>query len=102
MTPGESHNEWYQYYCSNICPFKRLTYWYLSIILANRLHPDRVGQSVGPDLDPSCLTLIVRINERIFESYQNFQIRTSWCNAHTYERTSKDRKNVNIDKDQQT
>ena len=22
MTPGESHNEWYQYYCSNICPFK--------------------------------------------------------------------------------
>ena len=23
MTPGESHNEWYQYYCSNICPFKR-------------------------------------------------------------------------------
>ena len=21
MTPGESHNEWYQYYCSNICPF---------------------------------------------------------------------------------
>ena len=22
MTPGESHNEWYQYYCSNICLFK--------------------------------------------------------------------------------
>ena len=22
MTPGESHNEWYQYYCSNFCPFK--------------------------------------------------------------------------------
>ena len=21
MTPGESHNEWYQYYCLNICPF---------------------------------------------------------------------------------
>ena len=21
MTPGESHNEWYQYYCSNIYPF---------------------------------------------------------------------------------
>ena len=24
MTPGESHNEWYHYYCSNFCPFKRL------------------------------------------------------------------------------
>ena len=22
MTPGESHYEWNQYYCSNICPFK--------------------------------------------------------------------------------
>ena len=25
MTPGESHNEWYQYYCSNICPFNSLS-----------------------------------------------------------------------------
>ena len=24
MTPGESHNEWYQYYCSNICPFNNI------------------------------------------------------------------------------
>ena len=23
MTPGESHNEWYQYYCSNFYAFKR-------------------------------------------------------------------------------
>ena len=23
MTPGEIHNEWYHYYCSNICPFKK-------------------------------------------------------------------------------
>ena len=24
MTPGESHNEWYHYYCSNFYPFKIL------------------------------------------------------------------------------
>ena len=24
MTPGESHNEWYQYYCSNIYLFKQI------------------------------------------------------------------------------
>ena len=27
------------------------------IIFANRLDQDQTGQSVGPDLDPNCLTL---------------------------------------------
>ena len=32
MTPGESHNEWYQYYCSNICPFKNSIVWSACIV----------------------------------------------------------------------
>ena len=32
------------------------------IAFANRLHPDRVPQNVGPNLDPDCLTQMVFLN----------------------------------------
>ena len=40
---------------------------HLSIILANSLDPDRVRQNVGPDLDPSCLSVMILMKE-CFES----------------------------------
>ena len=33
MTPGESHNEWYQYYCSNICLFNWTDYTLCLVVL---------------------------------------------------------------------
>ena len=35
----------------------------LLINIANRLDPDQERQYVGPDLDPSCLTLILFLKE---------------------------------------
>ena len=40
----------------------------MSIILANSLDPDRVRQNVGPDLDPSCLSVMILMKE-CFKSF---------------------------------
>ena len=50
MTPGESHNEWYQYYCSNIYPFnwpnlRALSYASL-LILTHKLHCTSKGDAL--------------------------------------------------------
>ena len=40
-------------------PFKRKLYCHRLITFAKGLEPDQARQSVGPDLDPNCLTLMV-------------------------------------------
>ena len=52
MTPGESHNEWYQYYCSNFYVFKQDQYFiinYLIPLLDHFIAP--VGKSLLPHYD---------------------------------------------------
>ena len=64
MTPGESHNEWYQYYCSNICPFKQFKIFGV-VLLTLGVHFEIIHKSIDYQLTFHNASLDICVNPNI-------------------------------------